>query len=54
MTWLQVYLRDRIPTTQATFTPGEGHFFILKCWGEILDQLVEGSKYPETPTHINN
>jgi hypothetical protein len=51
---LQVYLRDKIPNTQATFTSGEGHFFILKCWGGILDQLVEGSKYPETPTHISN
>ena len=35
------YLRDTIPNTQATFFPGEGHFFILKRWGEILAQLVE-------------
>lgn len=35
------YLRDAIPNTQATFFPGEGHFFILKRWGEILAQLVE-------------
>ena len=34
------YLRDKIPTAQATFFPGEGHFLILKRWGEILAQLV--------------
>ncbi len=35
------YLRDTIPNNRATFFPGEGHFFILKRWGEILAQLVE-------------
>lgn len=34
------YLRDKIPNAQATFFPGEGHFLILKRWGEILAQLV--------------
>ena len=33
------YLRDTIPNTKATFFPGEGHFFILKRWGEILASL---------------
>jgi pimeloyl-ACP methyl ester carboxylesterase len=35
------YLEETIPNTQATFLPGEGHFFILKRWGEIMSQLVE-------------
>ncbi len=34
------YLRDKIPNAQATFFPGEGHFLILKRWGEILSKLV--------------
>jgi pimeloyl-ACP methyl ester carboxylesterase len=37
------YLRDKIPNAQATFFPGEGHFLILKRWGEILAQLTQGS-----------
>jgi pimeloyl-ACP methyl ester carboxylesterase len=35
------YLRDTIPNNKATFLPGEGHFFILQRWGQILAQLVE-------------
>jgi pimeloyl-ACP methyl ester carboxylesterase len=34
------YLRDNIPNARATFFPGEGHFLILKRWGEFLAQLV--------------
>lgn len=34
------YLRDTLPHTHATFLPGEGHFFILKYWEEILSALV--------------
>ena len=34
------YLRDILPDTRVTFLPGEGHFFMLKCWGEILSALV--------------
>lgn len=35
------YLRDTIPNNKAIFLPGEGHFFILERWGEILAHLVE-------------
>jgi len=35
------YLRDTIPNNKVTFLPGEGHFFILQRWGQILVQLVE-------------
>ena len=34
------YLRDTIPHTHATIFPGEGHFLILKRWGEILTRLT--------------
>jgi pimeloyl-ACP methyl ester carboxylesterase len=35
------YLRDTIPKTHATFFPNEGHFLIMKHWGEILAELVK-------------
>jgi pimeloyl-ACP methyl ester carboxylesterase len=35
------YLRDKIPDAKATFFPDEGHFLILKRWGDILAQLVD-------------
>jgi pimeloyl-ACP methyl ester carboxylesterase len=35
------YLRDKIPDARATFFPIEGHFLILKRWGDILAQLVD-------------
>lgn len=35
------YLRDTIPTSRATFFAGEGHFLVMKRWGEILTALVE-------------
>jgi pimeloyl-ACP methyl ester carboxylesterase len=35
------YLLDKIPGAQATFYPGEGHFLIMKRWGEILNRLKE-------------
>jgi len=41
MTKIVVYVEDTISNTQATFFPGEGHFFILKRWGEILEQMVD-------------
>jgi pimeloyl-ACP methyl ester carboxylesterase len=34
------YLEAKIPNARATFFPGEGHFLILKRWGEIFTQLV--------------
>jgi pimeloyl-ACP methyl ester carboxylesterase len=34
------YLQESLPNSQVTFYPGEGHFFILKRWGEILETLV--------------
>jgi pimeloyl-ACP methyl ester carboxylesterase len=34
------YLRDLIPRSRATFLPGEGHFFLLKRWEEVLVALV--------------
>ena len=34
------YLRDTIPDSHATFFPGEGHFLIIKRWGEILATLI--------------
>lgn len=30
------YLADTIPNATPHFLPGEGHFFIMKRWGEIL------------------
>ena len=36
------YLHDKLPHTRATYLPGEGHFFILKRWEEILSALVCG------------
>jgi len=33
------YLRDTIPNTRTTFFPNEGHFLIMKRWGEILIEL---------------
>ena len=35
------YLRDTIPRAHATTFPGEGHFLILRRWGEILERLIE-------------
>jgi pimeloyl-ACP methyl ester carboxylesterase len=35
------YLRDTIPKTHATFFPNEGHFLIMKRWGEILAELIK-------------
>jgi pimeloyl-ACP methyl ester carboxylesterase len=37
------YLRDTIPNTHAKFFPGEGHFLIMKRWGEILAELLKRS-----------
>ena len=34
------YLQAVLPNSKATFLPGEGHFFILKSWREILSALV--------------
>jgi len=35
------YIGDTIPTTHAKIYPGEGHFFIMKRWGEILAELLK-------------
>lgn len=35
-----MFLRDVLPHTHATFLPGEGHFFLLNRWEEILSELV--------------
>jgi pimeloyl-ACP methyl ester carboxylesterase len=37
------YLAETLPDNRATFFPGEGHFFILKRWEEILTGLVDGT-----------
>jgi len=34
------YLSRTIPDASLTVLPGEGHFFILKHWGEIIHQLT--------------
>ena len=34
------YLRDTIPNTHTKFYPSEGHFLIMKRWGEILIELI--------------
>ena len=34
------YLQEVLPNRRATFVPGEGHFLMLKHWGEILSALV--------------
>ena len=36
------YLRDMLPHTRVTLLPGEGHFFLLKRWEEVLAALVYG------------
>jgi pimeloyl-ACP methyl ester carboxylesterase len=35
------YLHAHIPNSRATFLPGEGHFFLLKSWEQVLSVLVE-------------
>lgn len=35
------YLGERLPHNRVTLLPGEGHFFLLRCWGQILSALVE-------------
>ncbi len=34
------YLQAKLPHTRATYLPGEGHFFVLKRWEEVLSALV--------------
>lgn len=34
------YLCSVLPRARPFFLPGEGHFFILKRWGEVLSTLV--------------
>ena len=36
------YLRDMLPNVRATFLSGEGHFFLLKRWREVLTALMDG------------
>lgn len=36
------YLQAAIPRTRLTILPGEGHFFLLKRWEQILSALVDG------------
>jgi pimeloyl-ACP methyl ester carboxylesterase len=38
------YLRDRLPHTRVTTLPGEGHFFLLERWEEVLAALVSDSE----------
>jgi pimeloyl-ACP methyl ester carboxylesterase len=38
------YLRDHLPRTRITTLPGEGHFFLLKRWEEVLAALVSNSE----------
>ena len=35
------FLHDALPHSRVVFLPGEGHFFILKSWQEILSILVD-------------
>lgn len=35
------YLRDNLPHARANFLAGEGHFFVLKRWEEILTRLMD-------------
>ena len=37
------YLSRTIPNASLTFSPDEGHFLILKHWGEIIRQLTDSS-----------
>jgi pimeloyl-ACP methyl ester carboxylesterase len=34
------YLAETLPQARPFFLPGEGHFFVLKRWGEVLAALV--------------
>lgn len=34
------YLHDTLPNRRATFLPGEGHFFVLERWREVLSALI--------------
>lgn len=34
------YLHNAIPNTRAIFLPGEGHFLLLKRWGQVLTALI--------------
>lgn len=34
------YLATALPESRTFYLPGEGHFFVLKCWGEVLAALV--------------
>jgi pimeloyl-ACP methyl ester carboxylesterase len=34
------YLAARLPRVRQFFLPGEGHFFVLQRWGEVLAALV--------------
>ena len=34
------YLCDQLPYTRATFLAGEGHYFVLNRWEEILSALI--------------
>ena len=34
------YLAAVLPRARRFFLPGEGHFFVLKRWGEVLAALV--------------
>ena len=36
------YLRDTLPNVKATFLSGEGHFFLLKRWNQVLAALMDG------------
>ena len=34
------YLAETLPQARPFFLPGEGHFFVLERWGEVLAELV--------------
>jgi pimeloyl-ACP methyl ester carboxylesterase len=34
------YMHHSIPNSRATFLSGEGHMFLLRYWGKVLDNLV--------------
>ena len=35
------YLKVILPNTRTHFLPGEGHFFLLTRWQEVLSALVD-------------
>jgi len=41
------YLHAHIPHSRAFWLPGEGHFFLIKRWREVLEALLAGPAAPD-------